>query len=338
MEAFRGAGFFSLLVPRSLGGGETPVAEALAVFEALAASDGAAAWCVMIGATTGFTSAYFDQSMAAEIFAPGSIAGGVFAPLGRAEPVEGNWKLTGRWSFASGCHHCDWLSGGALDGSGAARQMFFPASSATIIDTWDVSGLVGTGSHDIQVSDLPVPELRSISLTTDRPRHEGHLYAFPVFGLLALGIAAVALGIARGAIDDILELAGAKIPTGSRRRLAERPLVQAQIAEAEAILGAAGAFLKAEVDAAWRAAADGSLDLRTRARLRLAATHATMSSAKVVDMMYGAGGGSSIYRISPLQRRFRDVHAATQHVMVAPPTLELAGRVLLGLEAETATL
>lgn len=328
-----------MLVPASLGGGELAPHDALAAIEALAEADGAAAWCVMIGATTGILSAYLEEAEAREIFRPGTICGGVYAPLGRGEPAPGGWRVSGRWPFASGCQHCDWLLGGAVVETGPPRLMFFPARSVEIIDTWEVSGLMGTGSNDIAALKVDVPKERSVALTADRPRHPGRLYAFPVFGLLSLGIAAVALGIARGAIDDILDLAGAKTPTGSRRKLAERPLVQAQLAEGEALLGAARAFVFESVQRAWDAAGSGTaLDLPTRARLRLAATHATMASARVVDLMYSAGGGTSIYRTSPLQRRFRDVHAATQHVMVAPPTLELAGRVLMGIDTDVSTL
>ena len=149
----------------------------------------------------------------------------------------------------------------------------------------------------------------------------------------------MALGIGRGAIADILELAGGKTPTGSRRKLAERPLVQMQVAQSEAMLAGARAFVFESVAEAWQtAAAGGDLTLGQRARLRLAATHATTTSAQVVDAMYTVGGGSSIYLSSSLQRRFRDVHAATQHVMVAQPTYELAGRVMLGLDTDTSVL
>jgi len=220
-----------------------------------------------------------------------------------------------------------------------SRLMLFPASDARIIDTWTVSGLRGTGSHDIAVDDLFVPASRSLSLITDRPRERGPLYVFPVFGLLALGIAAVALGIARRAIDELIRLAAGKTPTGSRRPLAERPVVQAQVAEAEAALGSARAFTFETVAAAWQAArAEGMLDVRQRALLRLAATHATLAAARAVDLAYHAGGGTAVYATSQLQRQFRDIHVVTQHMMVAPATLEVVGRILLGLDADTSTL
>ncbi|MGH7858084.1 MAG: acyl-CoA dehydrogenase family protein, partial [Candidatus Binatia bacterium] len=204
---------------------------------------------------------------------------------------------------------------------------------------WTVSGLRGTGSHDMEVTDLLVPKGRSVSIVSDRPREPGHLYAFPVFGLLALGIAAVATGIARSALRDLVEIAGGKVPTGSRRRLADRAVTQAETAQAEAMLRSARAFLFDAVgECADEARKEGSIRVPARARLRLAATNAAIVSARVVDVAYNAGGGTSIYQSSLLQRRFRDVHVVTQHMMVSPATYELVGRVFLGLEIDASML
>jgi alkylation response protein AidB-like acyl-CoA dehydrogenase len=344
VQAMAEAGIFRMCVPRTLGGGEVEPATMLAVLETLAAADGAAGWCAMIGATSGVVSAYLSDEAAQEIYERADlVTGGVYAPQGRAVAVDGGYRLTGRWAFASGCEHCAWLMGGAViaaDGTPpAARLMLFPARDARILDTWTVSGLRGTGSHDIAVDDVFVPAGYTVSLTTDRPRHTGPLYAFPVFGLLALGIAAVAVGIARQAIDELTRLAAGKTPTGSRRVLAERAAVQAAVAEAEATLRAARAFLYDAVGEAWTAAQGaGEIAVGHRIGLRLAATYATTSAARVVDLMYNAGGGSVIYAASPLQRHFRDIHVVTQHMMVAPATYELAGRLLLGLPTDVATL
>ncbi len=352
VHALASGGIFRMCVPRALGGGEVDPSTMIQAIETIAAADGAAGWSAMIGATSGVASAYLTEDAAREIYGsdPDVVTGGAFAPLGRATVVDGGYRVTGRWPFASGCEHCGWLMGGSvvLDGgqprllsSGTPdnRLMLFPAAAVRIIDTWDVAGLRGTGSHDIAVEDRFVPAARSLSLIADRPRTTGPLYAFPVFGLLALGIAGVALGIARRALDELVALAGGKTPTGSRRLLAERPVIHAEVARAEATLGAARAFLAETVGAAWeRAQAAGAIEVRERARLRLAATHATLASARAVDLMYGAGGGTAVYAASPLQRCFRDIHVATQHMMVAPATLELAGRILLGLEADTAML
>ena len=352
VEAFARGGIFRMLVPRRFGGGEVGVATMIATLEALSRADGSAGWCAMIGATSGVVAAYLPESDAREIYGsdPHVVSGGVFAPHGRAIAADGGYRLSGRWPFASGCEHCGWLMAGAVviedgkprllpSGIPDSRLMLFPHSQAEIVDTWNVSGLRGTGSHDLEIHDLLVPAGRSTSIITDRPREQGPLYRFPVFGLLALGGAAVALGIARASIDELVRLAAAKVPTGGRRRLSERGVVQTELAEAEAMIGSARAFLFEACAQAWQAASAASeLPIAARARLRLAATHATATSAKVVDLMYNAGGGTSIYAGSPLQRCFRDVHVVTQHVMVARATLELVGRILFGLETDTSML
>jgi len=346
------AGMFRMCVPREFGGGEVDVATMVRVIEEIAVADGSAGWCVMIGATSGLLSAYLDAAVAREIYgsAPDGVTGGVFAPMGKAEAVDGGYRVNGRWAFASGSQHCGWLMGGCVvldngapqllpTGQPDTRLMLFPAAQAQIIDTWTVSGLRGTGSHDMAVANLFVPGERSASLITDRPRQTGPLYVFPVFGLLALGIAAVALGIARRAVDELNQLAAVKTPGGSRRRLAERPVIQMQLAHAEATLRAARAFLFDTVALTWEAAAtQGAISVQQRALARLAATHATTSTAAVVDLMYNAGGGTSVYASNPLQRCFRDVHVATQHMMVAQATYELTGRILLGMETDTSML
>lgn len=352
VEAIRRAGLFRLCVPRRYGGLEATALEMISAIEEVARADASAAWCVAIGATSGLIGGYLAESDAREIYAadPLSASGGVFAPLGEAAAEEGGYRVRGRWPFASGIHHCSWLMGGCVvledgkprlsaNGVPDSRLMLFPAAEARILDTWSVSGLCATGSHDMEVVDLWVPASRSVSLIDDKPREQGPLYLFPVFGCLALGIAAVTLGIARRAIDELCELAAAKTPTGSRRRLGDRGFVQMQVARAEAARGAARALLHETVASTWQMASQsGEISLRQRALLRLAASHAVGEAAKAVDAMYEAGGGTSIYRSSPLQRCFRDVHTATQHLMVAPATYELVGRVLLGREADASVL
>jgi alkylation response protein AidB-like acyl-CoA dehydrogenase len=214
-----------------------------------------------------------------------------------------------------------------------------PIEAVEVIDTWSVSGLRGTASHDMTAVAQVVPAARVVSLFGDRPLHAGALYCFPLFGLLALGIASVALGIARGALDDLTSLAGAKTPAAGRKTLAERATVQAQVARSEAALRAARALVLGEADVAWIAAErGGEVPEQHRLGLRLAASHATEVAAEVVTTMYHAGGGTSIYDSSTLQRRFRDVHVATQHMMVAPATWEFGGRLLLGLPTDTRQL
>ena len=344
-------GVFRMLIPRGLGGLECDPATFCAILEQLGRADASVGWCAMIGATSALPAAFLAPEAAREIFAdPATITGGVFAPMGRAVQDGDRYRVSGRWAWGSGSANCRWLSGGCLvlvdgkprllaNGAPDVRTMFFPAAAARLHDTWQVAGLAGTGSGDFEVADLLVPANRTLSLITDRPRVPGALYAFPMFGLLALGIAAVMLGNGQGALDDLARLAAGTTTAGSRRPLAERSGAQATLAEATARLHAARAYVFAAIDQAWTATREGApLGTATRASLRLAATFATRTAADVTRAMYDLGGGSALFLASPLQRRFRDAHAGTQHMMVAGPTYELTGRVLMGLDTDATTL
>jgi alkylation response protein AidB-like acyl-CoA dehydrogenase len=345
------AGLFRMMVPSSLGGHELEPAASMHVIEEIARADASVGWCVMIAATSAMKAAYLPPAVAKEVYGdPLTIAGGVFAPMGRAVPEGDGYRLNGRWQWVSGGANCQWLSGGAAivedgkprllaNGFPDARMMIFPASKARLVDTWHVTGLSGSGSGDMVVEDLHVPSSHTVSIISDKPREPGPLYRFPTFGLLSMGIAAVMLGNARGAIGDLVALAGAKKPQGSRRTLAERVGAQSELAQAEARLRGARAFFHEAIGEAWvKAVAGAELTTEDRASLRLAATHATRTSADVARAMYDLGGGSSLFLSSPLQRRFRDAHAGTAHMMIAPQTYELTGRVLMGLPTDASLL
>ena len=350
VAALREAGMFSALVPASLGGLEAEPQAFLDAVRALSAHDAAAAWVVAVCGTGGMLAAYLEPEAAAEVYGGGSIAAGVFAPRGRAIRDGDDLVVTGRWSFASGCAHADWLMVGCAvaDGEGVERTpaggpdvrlVLFPRAAFEVHDTWDVAGLRATGSHDISLDGARAPAARSASLITQAPVASGPLYAFPPFGLLALSIASVALGIAGGAIGDIVGLAGDKTPTGSARTLAARADTQARVARAQAAHDAAQALIARAVADAWAAAQAGeAIGIEHRAALRRAATHATETSAGVVADLYALGGGTSVYASSPLQRRQRDMAVATQHMLIGPATWELAGRVALGIDADTGQL
>ena len=338
------AGVFKLLVPREYGGAQTTVPTVLAVIEAIARADGSAGWCAMIGATSGLMSAFLPPNVAREVYAPANaITGGVFAPMGRAVPVDGGLRVRGRWPFCSGCQHSQWILGGVMVESHdptrpELRSVLFHRDEVEIHDTWDTAGLRGTGSHDYSVVDVFVPAGRTFSLL-GAPVHDAPLYRQPFFGTLAAGVASVSLGIARAAIDALVALAGSKQPPGARKSLAHRELVQLQVAQAEGELHSARAGLFAAVTAAAsEAASTGAASLRTRALVRVAAAHTARACAHAVDLVYEAGGGSSIYTKSPLQRCFRNVHVVTAHVMVNATSTTTAGRVLLGLDGDTMML
>jgi alkylation response protein AidB-like acyl-CoA dehydrogenase len=275
---------------------------------------------------------------------PGGVAAGVWAPRGRASRVDGGYRVTGTWSFCSGIMHSDHFFGGCLveaeadGGAPVPRVLGLAVSELEIADTWRTSGLRGTGSHDATAQDVFVPEHRSLWLL-DQPTSDAALYRFPVLAFFALSISAAALGNARGAIDDLVELAGVKVGQGSSRTLAQRPGTWSVVGQAEASLRAARALYYQAIDEAWAAAQSPepvSTDLRLG--LRLAATHAVRTAAGVARDMYDLGGGSAIYDGSPLQRRFRDAHTATAHFQVNPATWELTGRILLDQPTDTTML
>ena len=344
-------GVFKLCVPRELAGGEAPPPVLLEAIEAAARADGSVGWNIMIGATSGTTAAWLAPDAARSIHgASHAVTGGIFAPRGKAVREGEGWRVSGTWQWASGNAQAQWMKAGCIawedgkprmlrDGVPEVLTVYLPRDRLRFADNWHVSGLCGTGSCDMSVEDVLVPADHALSLVRDRPRIDTPLYRFPVFGLLATGCAAVALGIARGAIDDLVALAGAKVPTLARRPLAERTGTQSEIARAEAGVRGARAFLMEAIDAAWSDAEQARpIDPEKRMALRLAATHATEASARAVDACYTLAGGSSVYRTSPLQRRFRDIHVITQHMMVAPPSYEVAGRVVLGLPTDPSML
>jgi alkylation response protein AidB-like acyl-CoA dehydrogenase len=246
--------------------------------------------------------------------------------------------LLGRWPFGSGAGHSTWLMLGGLvmseAGDPALAAFFVNHDEVTIHDTWHVSGLRGTGSNDLSVSEVFVPAERVVSLTTGSPTAEGRLYRFPIFGLLACGVAAVALGIARASIDDFL----GQNCSGSRpSRAASDSMVQVAIAEAEGRVRAARTYLFSELKRVWELA-DGPLQPTEAADIRLAALHASQASVAAVDAIYHASGGSAIYEKNRQERHFRDIHVVSQHIMVSPRASKLVARVLMGIETDTSQL
>jgi indole-3-acetate monooxygenase len=335
-EALVQTGVFRAWVPAAYGGAEADVMTVLDAIEALSFHDGATGWCGMIGATSSLTAAFLPPAFAQQIYGdPSAVTGGFAMPVGRGRPVDGGIVVNGRWPWGSGTSHCTWIAGGCfIEGSSGAPLVFFERAQVELLDTWRVAGLRGTGSTDYAVTDAFVPEGRWVHVLRDPPVVDGPMYRLPFLGLLALGVCMVSVGLARRAQHELVELAGGKMPAGSTKTLAERQVVQAEVARAEAAWRSARALVREVVEEALTS--DVTDDVRRR--IRLAATDATWRSTGAVDRMYHAAGGSAIHESHPLQRVFRDAHVATQHGMVAERTYEPLGRMALGLPTDATQL
>jgi indole-3-acetate monooxygenase len=342
------AGFFRIFLPAAYGGLDLTPMEAMEVYEELARADASVAWCVWNG-NVHWTTARLSAKVAQTIFAdPEMILANSTRPAGQAVVVEDGYRLSGRWALVSGCQLSTWfilMSMVHKDGkprltpSGAPefRFMLCPAADCEIVDTWRVGGLRGTGSHDVVVRDLFVPASYA-SFYTDPVVLPDPPYAFPVHSRSASGLGVIALGIARSAIEALVGLAVDKRHERTSQSLREDRGAQGRLAQAEALVRSARLYLFDTVSRLWEDMMAGrEATIEGRAQVRLASWHAVSSAAQAVDLVYLTGGATSLYETCLLERAFRDVHAATQHIGVHPRVLETAGRVLFGLEPDIPT-
>ena len=350
------AGLFRMLVPASLGGGEIDLISFGEVIEEVAKVDGSTAWCLCQGAGAGQIAGCIEEQAARDVFGDPRTVVAWGPGGGTVTVVEGGYRLTGQWSFASGCHHATWLGGQGKvvnqdgsphlreDGSPEMRRLLFPAACAEIADVWHVSGLRGTGSDSYSVKDLFVRQACSYpcgptGLPLAGPRREpGPLYAFPLTAVYATGFSSLALGTARAALDAFVDLAAVKKPQWDTSLLRDDAAVQLQVARDEASLRAARAFLHASVRDARASATAGEIPLEQRVLVRLATTSAIHAAAKVVDHVYYAAGATAIFESNPFERRFRDIHAVTQQAQGSQSNFKSAGQFFLGLEIDTGHL
>ena len=343
------AGLFRIFLPAAYGGLDMTPTDGIAVFEALARADASVAWCVWNG-NTHWTAAQLSPEAAHAIHDdPDVITANSTRPSGQAHVVDDGYRVTGRWSLVSGCELASWMVLWASvcedgkprmtpSGGPDIRFMLLPASQCEIIDTWTVGGLRGTGSHDVAVQDVFVPAAFASGFFDPYVLPELR-YRIPAFCRVIPGLGAMALGVARTAIETLKEIAGAKTPARTSQMLRDTPDAQVRVSQAEALVSSARLFLFDSLDQVWAGLlAMGEVTMEARARLRLAASHAVGSAVQAVDLMYVAGGASSLYATCPLERAFRDVHAMTQHIGVHPRVMQSTGRVLFGLDPDTPLL
>ena len=351
IAALRESGIFGAFLPAELGGSEVAPPDLASWIEQVSAADGSTGWCVAVANGMSILAGYLPEAGAREIFShPAVITGGSFNPAGRMRvlPGDAGLRVTGRWGFGSGVLHADWMAGACLvegddgelamtpEGRPDARLAFFPVSDVTVHDTWDVVGLQGTGSHDYEVVDLDVPLQQTMPFVFS-PWPAGTCWRMPAMSLTIAPFAAVPLGIAQAAVDELVGLVGAKTPYRSARRAAERDVVQAKAARAEGLVASARAFLHAAVADAWETVQRGDeATMRQRAQVRLAVVNAAQASKEAVALCFETAGSTGLSRTHPLQRQFRDVNTAAQHVVLATPGYETVGRIMFGLDPDTA--
>ena len=332
--------FFRFLQPRSVGGLELDPVSYVPIIEEIASHDASTAWCLGQNNGCSMTAAYLDPAVAKDIFGPddGILAWGPGPAT--IEQVSGGYRLSGNWSFASGSHHATWLGAHVPEpgGHGAIRTLLFPKSSARMKAIWRVVGLRGTGSDAYSVAGLFVPEEYTVLRGPDiRARETGLLYRFTRGNLYAAGFAGVALGIARGMLAAFIELARDKVPRGAKNTLRENAVVQALVAESEAKLRASRSFLMDTLQEMWsEIEAHGAYTSAQGARLRLASTWAIHQARDAATALYQAAGATAIFDENLFERRFRDMHTASQQSQGRPVHLQTVGQVLLGLEPQTA--
>jgi indole-3-acetate monooxygenase len=352
VKAMKTAGIFGMAMPRAWGGPELDPLTQFRVLEALAMADGSVGWCAMINCDSGYGSAFLDQDVARAMYPDITVATGVAAtPTGQAIPAPGGYRVSGRFPFGSGCQHSEWLWLGCVVTDGGAprmvgngipetRQCFLKASECEILDTWDTTGLRGTGSHDIIVKDIFVPQDRTFSFQ-DRAliKRAGPLYAFP---FLFIGkVPAPALGIARHALDALIAIAmekparrytlGDNVEPPKMQR--DDVFMQNAVGRAETLLASVRAYQFDVMGDLWTTLVKGGQPSNAQlARFITATAHVVGGCAEVVQLAYKAAGGTAVYKKGPLDRCLRDILTMNQHVVATSRTYEMAGRLLLGME------
>ncbi|HEY7712136.1 MAG TPA: acyl-CoA dehydrogenase family protein [Candidatus Entotheonella sp.] len=347
-ETLADAGFFHLALPRSLGCPEIDLPTYIQVIEELGKADASTAWVINQGAIFATYAARMPHDVARSIWidTPRGVVSNTPAAIAEAIVVPGGFRVTGELGFSTGCRHASWVAPHAQiiengaprlldDGQPETRYLFVPVDEAELLDTWHVRGLRGTGTHHFAVHDVFVPEARSILSATAPLIETGPLYQLPRTLVFASGDAAVSLGLAQSCFSAFIELAGHKAPRAVQGLLRDQPMVQADVGHAEAQLRAARALLRETVRETWdEVSTTGSASLDQRAALRIATTHAIRLSIEVIDILYNAGGATSVYDGHFLQRAFQDIHVISQHMQSRRAHYELIGRYWLGLPTD----
>lgn len=335
------AGFFRMLLPASLGGHGFSLPNFIRVVECFAEADGSSGWCVGQGSVFPNIAQTLDPGLAHSIWGENPSAVVATGTPQACQAIQNNdgYTLTGRWRFASGIMHADWLAAMSptiqANGDTLPFSMYlFPRDQATILDGWHVSGMRGTGSREYQLDNhfIPTEHVIPVAYFTN---HDGVANGLPNSLLFAVAFGSVALGIGRRALDEFNDLAQGKTPAFTNRKLLDDDLVHAGLAKAEALWSSLRGFLLDVAEECEHSFQNSSkVNESLRQRLRLAATHAMRESARVVDQAYELSGSDSIFQDHPIQKCFQDIHTLTQQIQGRSSHYKAVGRFMLGVDAE----
>jgi alkylation response protein AidB-like acyl-CoA dehydrogenase len=349
LDKLHEAGLFRLLLPRSANGIETDPVTFFHVIETVAQADASTAWCLSQAGGCAMSAAYLDLPVAHAIFGdPRAVLAWGPGPKVRAVECEGGYRVSGVWSFASGGRHATWLGAHcpiyAPDGSPRRdangeqqeRTMLVRTEDVEWTDIWNTVGLRGTASDQFALNDFFVRADHSITREFDRERREdGPLYRMGSGTCYQVGFAGVACGIARGALDNFVDVARNKVPRGARSPLRDNAVVQSGLAQAEVGLRAARGFVLQSMADIWKDLVAGAdITIEQRITIRMAATHTIHKAREAVDFAYNAAGATAIFENHPLERRFRDIHTVTQQLQGRLSHFETVGAWMMGADAD----
>jgi alkylation response protein AidB-like acyl-CoA dehydrogenase len=347
IEALHRHGLYRSLLPRSLNGHGARLETFVKMMEVLAAADASTAWCVGQASGCSMAAAYVDAPVARRIWGddPRGVLAWGFQLEGRARVVPGGFEVTGKWAFGSGGHHATWMGAhchvelpdGSLlkdaNGNPVERTMLLEQSALNWTRNWNVVGLRGTGSDSYTLDRVFVPEAYTVRRDLDSERRiDEPFYRFTTTSAYSSGFAAVSMGIARGMLDALKALAQTKKPSNTARTLRDSPVMHHLIAENEAKLRSARAFVLETIrDAEAGINQTGSLRTEDRVLMRLATTTAIKKAKEVAEFAYHEAGATAIFTANPFERRMRDIHASAQQVQGRTGHIEICGQYFLGL-------
>jgi alkylation response protein AidB-like acyl-CoA dehydrogenase len=346
VEALHASGLYRTLLPRQLNGFSAGLEVFGKVMEVLAAADASSAWCLGQAVGCSMASAYVEPAIAREIWGndPRAVLAWGFQMEGRAKVVPGGYRVTGKWGFGSGGHHASWMGAhchvelpdGSLlkDANGALieRTMLVRQEKLNWTSNWDVVGLRGTGSDSYTLTDLFVPEAYTVRRDIDAERRiDEPFFRFTTTSAYSCGFAFVSMGIARSMLDALKDLAQAKKPSHTARTLRDNPVMHHLVAENEAKLRSARAFVLETIrDGEDCIRRTGALDTENKVLMRLATTTAIRRAKEVAEVAYHEAGATAIFASNPFERKMRDIHASAQQIQGRTGHIETCGQYFLG--------